>query len=347
MGKKRGSAPPSDQRIKANILVVDDDEAFRIMIQNVLRQTGFECSVASGGDQALQVLEQESVDVVIADIHMPGMSGIELTRMVRDKYNADVIVLTGFIEDFRYEEIVDIGARDFIQKPVSVEELLVRIKRVLRERTVLSERDRAESDLQRSLEMLQRALKGIIHAMAVTVETRDPYTAGHQKRVASLASAIAKQMGLSEDIIDGIRMAGVIHDHGKISVPAEILSKPGSLTELEFGIIKTHPQVGYDILKTIEFPWPVDKMILQHHERLDGSGYPQGLKKRGILLEARIIAVADVIEAMAYHRPYRPALGIEAALDEIRKNSGVLYDPDIVNACLAIFEKGEFFFDQA
>ena len=335
----------NDELKDAHILVVDDDESFRRMIQDVLRQTGIRCSVASSGDEALKILDREPVDVVIADIHMPGMSGIELTRVVRNEYNADVIVLTGFVEDFRYAEIIDIGARDFIQKPVSVEELLVRIKRVIRERTLLSERDKAESDLQQSLESLQLALKGIIHAMAVTVETRDPYTAGHQRRVASLAYEIAKQMGLSDEIIEGIRMAGTIHDHGKISVPAEILSKPGSLTQLEYGIIMTHPQVGYDILKTIEFPWPVARMILQHHERLDGSGYPSGLKKRGILLEARIISVADVIEAMAYHRPYRPALGIEKALDEIRKNSGVLYDQDVVDACLKIFEKGGFEFD--
>jgi putative two-component system response regulator len=345
MIKDGGNSSSGDKKKAARILVVDDDDSFRHMIRDVLQQTGFECEVASSGDEALRVLTTSHVDVVIADIHMPGMSGIELTKQVKDRYNADVIVLTGFVEDFRYEQIVEIGASDFIQKPVGIDELLIRIKRVVRERTLLSQRDRAETDLQQSLEMLQRALEGIIHTVAVTVETRDPYTAGHQKRVASLACEIARQMGLGEHVIDGIRMAGVIHDHGKISVPAEILSKPGSLTRLEFGIIQTHPQVGYDILKKIEFPWPVDRMILQHHERTDGSGYPQGLKKDQILLEARIIAVADVIEAMAYHRPYRPALGIDEALNEIRKNSGVIYDREVVDACLAIFEKGRFEFE--
>jgi putative two-component system response regulator len=345
MIKDGGNSSSGDKKKAARILVVDDDDSFRHMIRDVLQQTGFECEVASSGDEALRVLTTSHVDVVIADIHMPGMSGIELTKQVKDRYNADVIVLTGFVEDFRYEQIVEIGASDFIQKPVGIDELLIRIKRVVRERTLLSQRDRAETDLQQSLEMLQRALEGIIHTVAVTVETRDPYTAGHQKRVASLACEIARQMGLGEHVIDGIRMAGVIHDHGKISVPAEILSKPGSLTRLEFGIIQTHPQVGYDILKKIEFPWPVDRMILQHHERTDGSGYPQGLKKDQILLEARIISVADVIEAMAYHRPYRPALGIDEALNEIRKNSGVIYDREVVDACLAIFEKGRFEFE--
>lgn len=340
-----GRSSSGDEKKMPRILVVDDDDSFRRMIRDVLQQTGFECEVASSGDEALHVLNTSHVDVVIADIHMPGMDGIELTRQVKTRHKADVIVLTGFVEDFRYEQIVEIGASDFIQKPVGIDELLVRIKRVVRERTLLSERDRAETDLQQSLEMLQRALEGIIHTVAVTVETRDPYTAGHQKRVASLACEIARQMGLADHVIDGIKMAGVIHDHGKITVPAEILSKPGSLTRLEFGIIQTHPQVGYDILKKIEFPWPVDRMILQHHERMDGSGYPQGLKNDQILIEARIIAVADVLEAMAYHRPYRPALGIESALDEIRKNSGIFYDRDVVDACLAIFEKGRFEFE--
>jgi putative two-component system response regulator len=330
------------QRKPARMLVVDDEEAIRIIIQSALRENGFECFTASSGDEAIQILSKEPIDVVIADIHMPGMDGIELTKIVKSRYNSDVIVLTGFVQEFTYERVVEEGASDFIQKPVSIEELLVRIKRVLKERTLLSERDRAESELQNSLQQLQKAIQGIIHAMAVTVEMRDPYTAGHQRRVAALACAIAKELGLRADIIDGIRMAGVIHDQGKISVPAEILSKPGQLTQFEFGIIKTHPKVGYDILKNIDFPWPVDQMILQHHERLNGSGYPAGLTGDKILLEARIIAVADVVEAMAYHRPYRPALGIEKALEEIKKNRNSIYDPDVVDACLRLLAGGEF-----
>lgn len=201
----------------------------------------------------------------------------------------------------------------------------------------ITERKRAERELQRSLDKLRRAMGGIIQAMALTVETRDPYTAGHQRRVADLARAIATEMGLSEERIDGIRMAGVIHDLGKISVPAEILSKPGKLTDIEFGLIKNHPRVGYDILKAIDFPWPVAKIVLQHHERIDGSGYPLGLKGEEILMEARILAVADVVEAMASHRPYRPAFGITRALEEIIRYKGVLYDSDVVDACVKLF----------
>jgi len=177
--------------------------------------------------------------------------------------------------------------------------------------------------------------------MALTVETRDPYTGGHQRRATNLARAIATEMGLSEEQIDGIRMAGLVHDLGKISVPAGILNKPSRLTEDEFGIVQTHPQVGYDILKTIEFPWPVAQIVLQHHERMDGSGYPKGLVGKDVLLEARILAVADVVEAMSSHRPYRPALGMDKALEEISRNKGVLYDPSVVDACLKVFtEKG-------
>ena len=195
--------------------------------------------------------------------------------------------------------------------------------------------------LEKTLKELRKALGGTIEAMALTVETRDPYTAGHQRRVSNLARAIATEMGVSEDQIQGIRLAGVIHDVGKISVPGEILSKPGSIGANEFGIIKEHPRVGYNILKTVDFPWPIAQIVLQHHERMDGSGYPDGISGDNILIEARILAVADVVEAMASHRPYRAALGIDLALNEISKNRGSSYDSKVVDACLRLFnEKG-------
>jgi len=174
------------------------------------------------------------------------------------------------------------------------------------------------------------------------VEMRDPYTSGHQQRVASIAKAIAKEMGMPKEQIEGILMAGLIHDLGKIAIPAEILAKPGPITETEFELIKSHPDVGYEILKNIEFPWPIAHIVLQHHERIDGSGYPSGLSGNQILMEAKILGVADVVEAMASHRPYRPALGIDVALQEISKNSGLLYDPDVADACLTIFRQKGF-----
>lgn len=186
----------------------------------------------------------------------------------------------------------------------------------------------------------RKVLEGSIEAIAMTLEMRDPYTAGHQQRVSRLACAIADEISLPQQQIDGLRIAGLIHDLGKVTVPAEILSKPSKLTETEFSIIKNHPRVAYDILKKIDFPWPVADIVLQHHEYLDGSGYPQGLKGKDILLEARILTVADVVEAMASHRPYRPALGIDRALDEVKFGRKSKFDADVVDACLALFAKG-------
>jgi len=210
----------------------------------------------------------------------------------------------------------------------------------------ITERKLAEKQLEESFVKLRKALNGIIQAIAMTVERRDPYTAGHQRRVADLARAIATEMSLSKDQIEAIRTAGVIHDIGKISVPAEILSKPGRLSDNEFSLIKEHSKIGYDILKEIEFPWPIAQIVLQHHERMDGSGYPVGLTGQDILLEARVLGVADVVEAMASHRPYRPSHGIEKALEEISQNKAILYDPDVVNACLKIFAEKKYTFKQ-
>lgn len=193
-------------------------------------------------------------------------------------------------------------------------------------------------------EGLRKTLEDTIRVVGLTTEMRDPYTARHQERVTELACAIAREMSIPEGQIEGIHAAGLMHDIGKISIPAEILTKPAKLTDLEFGLIKTHPQVAYDILKGIEFPWPVADIVLQHHEWLDGSGYPNGLKGDEIMLEARILTVADVVEAMSSHRPYRPARGLDKALEEIKENAGKLYDPKIVDACLKLFANGIFKF---
>lgn len=205
----------------------------------------------------------------------------------------------------------------------------------------LSERHQAEERLRLNVKRLRKALSTTIQVMISAVETRDPYTAGHQLRVASLARAIATEMGLPQEQIEGIRIAGSIHDIGKLSIPAEILSKPTKLSDIEFSLIKEHARKGYEMLKNVESSWPLAKIVYQHHERLDGSGYPQKLKGDEILMEARILNVADVVEAMASHRPYRPSLGIDAALNEIEKNRGIFYDNAVADACLRLFrEKG-------
>ena len=206
------------------------------------------------------------------------------------------------------------------------------------------ERDEAQNKIKKQLSQLESNLEGTIKAMTRVVELRDPYTAGHETRVAELAVAIAKEMGLTDEQVHGIHLAGEVHDLGKIQIPAEILSMPRRLTEIEYSLIKGHPQAGYDILKDIDFPWPIAQMVLQHHERIDGSGYPQGLKGDEILLEARILCVADVVEAMSSHRPYRPGLGIDVALAEISKQRGVYYDSQVVDACLALFHEQRFKF---
>ena len=208
-----------------------------------------------------------------------------------------------------------------------------------------SKHERAEKAQKQSFKKVKRVLAGTVYALAEMSQRRDPYTAGHQRRVAQLACAIARQMGLPENQIEGVRMAALLHDIGKMYVPSEILTKPGQISDLETGLIETHAQVGYEILKTIEFSWPVAKTVLQHQERLNGSGYPAGLSGEEILLEARILAVADVVEAMSSHRPYRATLGTKKALNEISQNRGILYDPDAVDACLILFTDKKFEFE--
>ena len=209
----------------------------------------------------------------------------------------------------------------------------------------ITEQNQQQHRLQETLEMLRRNLNGVIQCVALVIEKKDPYTAGHQRRVTDLARAIAQEMGLSESQRDAIRMAGIIHDIGKISIPAEILSKPGRLTEIEFSILKAHPHIGYDILKEIEWPYPIPEIVLQHHERMDGSGYPHCLSGEEIMMEARVLGVADVVEAMASNRPYRPALGIDRALEEISKKRGIHYDADVVDPCLRVFREKGFEWD--
>jgi len=199
-------------------------------------------------------------------------------------------------------------------------------------------------EVEQNAAVLRASLEGTIRALADTTEARDPYTAGHQKGVAELSVAIAVEMGLPKDTVETVHMAGLVHDIGKIATPAEILSKPGKLTDVEFGLIKVHSQSGYDILKGIDFPWPIADAVLQHHERMNGSGYPNGLVGDEICMEARILAVADVVEAMANHRPYRPALGIDAALDEIEKRKGDAYDLAVADACITLFRDRGFQF---
>ena len=205
----------------------------------------------------------------------------------------------------------------------------------------ISEKTKLETDLKESLEKTNRILDETVHSLSSAVEKRDPYTAGHQQRVAQLACALAEELGgIALERLNGIWTGAILHDIGKIYVPAEILTRPGYLSGAEFELIKSHAEVGYEIVKDIEFQWPIPLIVRQHHERLDGSGYPAGLKGEEILFEAHILAVADVVEAMSSHRPYRPGKGVESALDEVRNGSGTAYDSSVVDACLKLFRNG-------
>jgi putative nucleotidyltransferase with HDIG domain len=244
----------------------------------------------------------------------------------------------------------EIGGVDYVTKPFQREELLARVHTHLQLYDLTHNLEEMVEErthsLKESEERLKKTMLKSISAVATMVELRDPYTAGHQQRVARIATAIAGELELPTSQIEGIQLAAAVHDIGKISVPSEILSKPGRLNDPEFAMIKQHPELGYEILREIDFPWPIAETVRQHHERIDGNGYPLGLTGDEILLESRIMAVADTIEAMASHRPYRAGLGIEKTLEEIEKDHERHFDTDVVNAALRLFREKGFNLDE-
>ncbi len=275
-----------------------------------------------------------------------GLSFKDLTRDVaRGEQKIRELLLTGSLSNFETTHIrrdgqaIDVRVNASVIRHENRNALLVIAHDI-------SDLRQTQRDLSESVLRLRTVMEGTVEAMAMTVERRDPYTAGHQRRVASISVAVARLMNLPTETVDGIRWAGMVHDLGKIAIPAELLSKPGKLSDIEFSLIKTHSEQGREILQTIQFPWPVASLVVQHHERMDGSGYPNGLAHDQISTGARIIAVADVVEAMASHRPYRPALGIPAALQEIRRFRSVHFDPDVVDCTLDLFENKGFVLDQ-
>lgn len=327
----------------ARILIVDDEEIVQRLLFRTITSYGNECTITGGSKEARNALAVQTFELMLCDVNMPGETGIELARFVGSEYpDIAVIMVTGVDDPGIASATIDAGAYGYMIKPFNPNELIINIQNALRRRKLEIDHRTHRRTLEKMVAdrtlKLNQALEGIIHAMSLMIEKRDPYTAGHQRRVASLAAAIALEMDLSGNRIEGIRLAGMIHDLGKIAIPAEILSKPSRLTDIEFALIKTHSQAGYEIVADIEFPWPIARMILEHHERIDGSGYPGGLLQGEILPEARILAVADVVEAISTHRPYRPALGVDAALDEINVHRGILYDPEAVDACLNLFK---------
>ncbi len=335
---------------REKILIVDDDESIRNLLRQILERDGYTCELAGDAEEAIEFLKMQTVDLVISDMAMPGKSGIQLLEEIKANHPIiPTLMISGISTKKTAETVISMGAYDFLLKPFQKKQVLISVANALRRRALdlqsQFEVQNLESiihdqtqDLFKANERLNNILDGIVKAMSLAVESRDPYTAGHQQRVADIAVAVAIRMNFSLERIQYLRMAGMIHDIGKISVPAEILCKPTRLSDAEFNIMKEHPLTGYKILKEIEFPYPLAKIVYQHHEREDGSGYPQRLSGDEILMEAKILAVADVVEAMASHRPYRPSLGIDAALDEITRHRGRLFEPSVVDTCCYLFK---------
>ncbi len=327
---------------KGKILAVDDTPASLKLLTDILKAEGYEVRSAISGELALHSATVNPPELLLLDVRMPDMDGFELCRRLKaqpETRDVPVIFVSAISDTDEKVQGFELGAVDFVTKPYQREELLARVRTHLE---VDRLRNHLEELVAERTSRLRAGLLDFITAIAATVEMRDPYTAGHQRRVAHLATAIARELQLPEEWIEGLNLVAVVHDVGKIRVPAEILSKPTRLSDLEFSFIKEHPETGNEILKSIDFPWPIAQAVLQHHERLDGSGYPHGLKGDEILLEARILAVADVVEAMISHRPYRAGLGVDAALDEIEQKRGMLYEASVVDACLKLFREGGY-----
>ncbi|MEN6422785.1 MAG: HD domain-containing phosphohydrolase [Smithella sp.] len=364
-----------DSIYRHSILIVDDEDSILNAFKRILADEDYEVHVARSGSEGLSKLRSspKPYSLIISDQRMPEMSGVQFFAQARNIFpDAVRILLTGYADsDAIIEAINKGGVHLYFTKPWHEEEILLHIKQSLskveimaenkRLVDVIKEKNRELTELNKTLEKKAREktkdlliqteklkesykksqviLDGIVRTLSKIIETRDPYTSGHEDQVAKIACKISREMGLSEEQILFIHIAATLHDIGKISVPSEILTKPSALSSLEREIIKTHCKVANDVLINIDFPYPVAEVIYQHHERLDGSGYPRGLKGEEIALEARIIGVADVIDAMASYRPYRPALGVEAAIEEIVKFKGVTYDPVVVDACLKVYQK--------
>lgn len=336
---------------KGQILAVDDTPASLKLLTDILKEEGYEVRSAISGELALHAAAGEPPELILLDIRMPEMDGFEVCRRLKanpSTRNVPVIFVSAMSETEEKVQGLKLGAVDFVTKPYQREELLARVHTHLELNRLRNHLEDLVTERTLELKQAEKKLRAnlfdSVSALAATVEMRDPYTAGHQRRVSQLAIAIAEEMHLPVEQVEGVHLASVVHDVGKIQVPAEILSKPGKLDPLEYRIIQAHPQTGYEILKSIDFPWPIALIVQQHQERMDGSGYPNALKGDQILLQARIIAVADVVEAMMSHRPYRPALGVDAALDEISKNRTVKYDPVAVDVCCRLFREQGFKF---
>jgi putative two-component system response regulator len=312
------------------ILIVDDEEPIRMVFHIQLTNAGYECRCAENGRHALEILRQHPADIVITDIKMPDMSGIELVNAIKEHHHADIIVMSGYAQDFAYDKIIELGARDFIQKPVTAKELLVRLKRVVRERLLLAEREQQHQELK-------SAYLDTINRLALAAEYKDEDTADHLVRISRYSTLLATKLGLPPDMVINIQYAAPMHDIGKMGIPDSILLKPGRLTPAELQVVKSHTTIGAKILahSKSEILRLAHDTALTHHEKWDGTGYPRGLSGADIPLIGRIVGLVDVYDALTTVRPYKNPYPEEIALEIIQRERGRHTDPELTDVFLA------------
>jgi putative two-component system response regulator len=367
-----------EQPLATTVLIVDDRAEDRMLMRLILENMGHRVIEAADGASALHLLQHTTPDLILSDILMPMLDGFEFGRRLQQNAtlrHVPFVFVTATYGETRFEELAAaVGADHVLRKPIETHAFRALVARVLAQPAAkeathrlalldesefhqrhatavnwklmenLVELESANVRLRESEAHAHGLLDAVVATITKMVECRDPYTIGHERRVGDLATAIGQRLGFNPERLVGLRIGGNLHDVGKIALPAEILMKPGKPTAIEMMLIRAHAQIGFEILSGIAFPWEIAELARQHHERLDGSGYPRGLAGESILFEARILAVADVVEAMVSHRPYRPALGLEQALQEITKGRNRIYDSDPVDACLELFHTGDFRF---
>jgi putative two-component system response regulator len=330
MPNNLGTPPPA----RAHILIVDDDPAILNLFKRAMKVAGHNCTVAHNGKSALSMLSQTPVDVVITDINMPEMNGIELATQILTHFSADVSVMTGQARGYQYDDIINIGASDFVEKPFSIQEMILRIRRVLRER-------RLKEEAENSHKELKEAYLDSIHRLVMASEFKDEDTGNHIIRIGAYSSLISRKLNQSDQFIETIGYAAPMHDVGKIGIPDKILLKPGKLTREEFETMKGHTLIGAKLLthsksRILQMAWEI---ALNHHERFNGKGYPNGISGGEIPISGRIVAIADTFDALTSKRPYKDPYPLELAYDIIQKERGTHFDPDITDLFLKDFDE--------
>ncbi len=325
--------PAEKTKQTANILVVDDEENIRFLFEKAMKRAGYGCRVTENGEQALAAMAQESFDVVISDIDMPGMDGIELSKKIVENYSSDIIVMTGKVKSYHYHEIINIGASDFVEKPFAIQELILRVKRVLRERYLKQAAEKSHADLK-------EAYIDSIHRLVMASEFKDEDTGDHIVRIGEYCRLMAEKLGWSQRRIEVISYAAPMHDVGKIGIPDKIMLKPGRLTKEEFDVIKTHTTIGARLLSRSKsgILKMARRIALRHHEKFNGKGYPGGKVGKNIPDSARIVAIADTFDALTSKRPYKDPYPPEMALDIIHKERGEHFDPEMTDLFMEHFD---------